>query len=83
MTMETPGGRHIKREYLRAKALSKLVWVDGDDDVPAGVRLLAGDGTTLFVPADFFDTVAFWTHILERNPTLPRSGRGITPSEAA
>ena len=60
LDMQAANGRSMKHESLRIEDIVALVWVDGDDDVSAGIRLRAGSGASLFVPADAFDVQAAW-----------------------
>ena len=68
-------GRSIKHESVRIAYLERIIWVEGDADVAAGVRLGTRSGQGLFMPADSFDVARFWACAKRRFPSLPSEGR--------
>lgn len=75
LDMLAADGRTIKHESVRIVDLERIIWLEGDADVAAGVRLRTRSGAGLFIPADAFDVARFWACARRRFPGLPAEGR--------
>ena len=75
LDMLAADGRSIRHESVRIADLERMVWIEGDADVSAGVRLGTRSGAGLFIPADAFDVARFWACARRRFPGLRAEGR--------